>query len=180
MRESLTDGRIALRKYRPGDETALYEAVRESIPELTRWGFFHPAFSLADAAEDVASRIASWDARESYTFRIETLLERVFVGNCRIEEIDLEHNHVGLGWWVRTSQTGRGYASAAGRLVAQAAFESLPAPALTIYTNAVNAASRRVAEKIGAVLVQVRREENGVDCAVYELRRDHLPGSSER
>ena len=170
MREYAADGRISVRKYRPGDELSLYEAVRESIPELTRWGFYHPGFTLEDAADDVASRIATWTAGTAYTFLVEELPDPVLVGNCRIEELELDRNHAALGWWVRTSRTGRGLATAAARLVAQAAFEDLPVSSLSIYTRAENLASRRVAEKIGAVLQQVKREEDGVYCAVFELK----------
>jgi RimJ/RimL family protein N-acetyltransferase len=170
MRDYLTDGRISVRKYRLGDEFALYEAIRESILELTRRGFYHVGFTIEDAVNDVVSRITTWTAGQAYTFLIEELPGPVFVGNCRIEELEPEINHAGLGWWVRTGKTGKGIATAAGRLVAQAAFEDLHLSSLSIYTNANNIASRRVAEKIGAVLVRIKPEDDGSYCAVYELK----------
>jgi len=75
---------------------------------------------------------------------------------------------------VRTSKTGRGIATAAGRLVARAAFEDLNLASLLIYTNANNRASRRVAEKIGAVLMKIKPEKDGRFCAVYELKPEDL------
>jgi ribosomal-protein-serine acetyltransferase len=170
----MTDGCISLRPYRLGDEFALYEAIRESIVELTRWGFYRLGFTREDAAEDVVSRITTWNAGESYTYLIEALPGPMFLGNCRIEELELERNHAGLGWWVRTSQTGRGIATAAGRLVAQAAFEDLGLSSLSIYTNANNFASRRVAEKVGAVLERIKPEDDGRYCAVFELKPEYL------
>jgi ribosomal-protein-serine acetyltransferase len=174
MRDYVTDGRISIRKYRNGDEFALYEALRESIVELTRWGFYRVDFTMQDAVNDVASRITTWTAGEAYTFLIEELPGPVFLGNCRIEELELERNHASLGWWVRTSKTGKGIATAAGRLVAQAAFEELGLSSLSIYTNADNTASRRVAEKIGAALVRIKPEDDGRYCAVYELKPEYL------
>ncbi len=174
MRDYLTDGRIALRKYRIGDEFAMYEGIRESIVELTRWGFYHAGFTKEEAARDVASRITTWDEGTAYTYLIEELPDRVCIGNCRIEEIEPERNHVSLGWWVRTSKTGKGIATAAGRLAAQVAFEDLHFSSLRIYTNAENIASRRVAEKIGAVLVQIKQAANGIYCSVYELKPENL------
>jgi len=173
MRAFMTDGRISLRQYHLGDEFALYEAIHESIVDLTRWGFYHAGFSMEDAVEDVISRISTWNAGEAYTFLIEELPGPVFVGNCRIEE--LERNHAGLGWWVRTSKTGKGIATAAGRLVARAAFEDLGLSSLSIYTNADNIASRRVAEKVGAVLERIKPEDDGRYCAVYDLKPEYLP-----
>lgn len=174
MREHLAKGRISLRKYRIGDEFGLYEGVSESIEELTRWGFYQIGFSAEDAAKDVVSRIANWGAGKAYTFLIEELPGPVFVGNCRVEEIELERNHACLGWWVRTSKTSQGIATAAGRLVAQAAFKDLQLNSLGIYARFDNIASRRVAEKIGAVLVRIKPEDDGSYCAVYELKPEYL------
>ncbi len=51
LRDYITDGHISLRRYHIGDEFALYEGINESIAELTRWGFYHVGFTLADAVE---------------------------------------------------------------------------------------------------------------------------------
>ena len=174
MRDTLTNGHISLRKYRPGDELALLEGIRESEKELTRWGFYHPGFSLENAEKDVLDRVNSWTEEHSYTFLIEELPGPMFVGNCTINELELEKNQAALGWWVRTSKTGRGIATAAGRLVAQAAFEDLKLTSLNVYTNANNWASRRVAEKIGAVFVKLKPEGEGIFCAVFELKPEYL------
>ena len=170
----MTDGHIALRKYRIGDEFALYEGICESIEELTRWSFYHNGFTIGDAKADVLSRIKNWAEKKAYTFLVKEMPGRVFVGNCGVDEFEPERNHAGMGWWVRTSRTGKGIATAAGRLIARAAFEDLSLVSLGIYTNANNAASRRVAEKLGAVLIQIKREEGGRYCAVYELRPQDL------
>ena len=120
------------------------------------------------------SRIRSWTEGKSYSFVIEELPDYSFAGNCRIQEFEPERNHAGLGWWVRTSRTGKGIATAAGRLVAIAAFEDLSLWSLGVYTNANNAASRRVAEKLGTVLIQIKPEEDGSYCAEYEMKPEDL------
>lgn len=176
MRNHMTDGRVILRKYRMGDESAHYEGICESVDELRKWGgvFFFEGFTLEDAGEEVISCIHSWKEGKSYSFVIEELPDQAFAGNCRIEELEPERNHAGLGWWVRTSRTRRGVATAAGRLVARAAFEDLGLSSLGVYANADNTASRRVAEKLGAVLVRIKPEEDGSYCAVYERKPEDL------
>ena len=174
LRDSITDGHISLRRYHIGDEFALYEGINESIKELTRWGFYHVGFTFEDAIEDVVSRITNWTEGKSFTYLIEQLSGSVFIGNCRIEEFEPERNHAALGWWVRTSMTNKGIATAASHLVAQAAFEDLHLNSLSIYTKVENIASRRVAEKIGAVQVQFKPEDDGSHCAVYELKPEYL------
>ena len=77
MRDYLTENRLVLRKYRLGDEEALYNAVTESFYELTNRSFYRTyasGFTPDYAKEDVQSRILNWDERKSYTFLIEELL----------------------------------------------------------------------------------------------------------
>jgi len=185
MRETLAQGTIRLRRYRPGDGPSLYQAVHESILELTQWGFYRVDYTPQQAAADVRSNIRQWDKGQAFAYVIEEAPEGTpqgspeesFVGQCRVEEIAYEHRNAALGWWVRTSHTGRGIATAAARLVAQAAFEDLNLIRLTVYTNARNVASRRVAAKIGGVLEGILRSQRigpsgPIDCAIYGL----LPG----
>ena len=174
MRETLAQGTIRLRRYRPSDAMSLYESVHESIPELTKRGFYRVDYTVQDAIADVRSNIRNWDMAQAYAYVIEETPGAMFVGQCRVEEIEYEHRNAALGWWVRTSCTGRGIATAAARLVAQAAFEDLNLIRLNIYMVADNVASRRVAEKIGGVLEGILRSQRigpsgPIDCAVYGL-----------
>jgi RimJ/RimL family protein N-acetyltransferase len=63
-----------------------------------------------------------------------------------------------LGYWVRTSETGRGIASKATRLVAQFGFAELGLQRIEILAAVGNVASQRVAEKAGAVRECVARK----------------------
>lgn len=174
MRDHLTDGHISLRRYCTGDSLALYAAIQESITELTRWGFYHPDFTREDTEKEINARIAKWNAGKSFTYLIEKPSRPLLVGSCNISEYEPENNLAALGWWVRTSLTQQGIATSAGRLVAQAAFEDLHLSSLNIYARVDNLPSRRVAEKLGAVLVRIKPEEVGSDCAVYELKPEML------
>ena len=68
------------------------------------------------------------------------------------------NRHANLGYWVRTSATGRGVATAAVRLAAHFGFESLDLIRIEIVMAVANLASRRVAEKAGATLEGTLRE----------------------
>lgn len=61
-----------------------------------------------------------------------------------------------MGYWVRTSQTRRGIATAAVRLIARFGFEDLGLRRLELLIATDNFASRRVAEKVGARLEGIR------------------------
>jgi len=62
-----------------------------------------------------------------------------------------------LGYFVRTSERGRGLAGDLSRLLVQFAFADLRLQRLEILVEPANAASLRVAEKLGAVREGVLR-----------------------
>ncbi|MDR7123576.1 GNAT family N-acetyltransferase [Pseudotabrizicola sp. 4114] len=59
---------------------------------------------------------------------------------------------VELGWLVYQGHAGQGYAAEAAGALRDWAFASLPVPSLVSYIDADNAASIRVAQRLGAVL----------------------------
>jgi RimJ/RimL family protein N-acetyltransferase len=82
-----------------------------------------------------------------------------------------------LGYWVRTSETRRGVATTAARLVVAAAFADLSLLRVSIGVPVANAASHRVAAKLGAVREGILRQElvlpsGPSDVVLYSL----LPG----
>jgi RimJ/RimL family protein N-acetyltransferase len=174
MRNYLTDGRIVVRAYRPGDERGLCEAIRESMSELARYYIAFPAdYGVRHAKGWVDACIGHWDEGHSFHYVIESVPEGTFLGECGIE-LDLPNKNGEIGYWVRTSHTCQGVATAAARLVAQLAFEDLGLIRLEISTRADNAASRQVAEKLGAVLEGTLRSKTmtpsgPVDCLMYGL-----------
>jgi RimJ/RimL family protein N-acetyltransferase len=82
-------------------------------------------------------------------------------------------------YWTRTSFTCKGVATSAACLVARIAFEDLNLIRLSIPMQVDNLASRRVAEKLGAVFEGVLRSQHltpsgPVDRAMYGLLSDEL------
>ena len=73
-----------------------------------------------------------------------------FLGACGIDKFELENQRCNLGYWVRTSATRGGVATAAARALADWAFRSTDLVRLEILVAVGNIASRRVAAKIGA------------------------------
>ncbi len=165
MRDHVTDGRITIRRYAPGDENALHEAVTESIRELTKYDFFHAGYSLQDAKISVDSNVRSWGEGSAYYYVIEGTSTGRYLGHCSIAELDLASGVAVIGYWVRTSSTRQGIATAAARLVACLGFEDLGLAHLYIPMQSGNVASRRVAEKLGAVPEPTEQ----VDCWMYGL-----------
>jgi RimJ/RimL family protein N-acetyltransferase len=167
---------IRIRPYRRGDEALLHEAARESLPEVSLWlPWCHANYSMADAVEWVGTRPAAFDRGEQYDFVIAGDKER-FLGGCGLNRIDAENRTANLGYWVRTSATRRGVASAAIRRLADFAFSSTDLVRLEILAAVGNLASRRAAEKAGALREGILHDRLIVlgrpsDAVVYAILR---------
>ena len=147
----LTNGSVLLRPPQMRDIGPMYEAVRESITEVSRWlAWCHPDHSVEDSRAWIKSRPAAWASGSEYSFAITDAADGAFLGTCGLNRIDPLHRCANLGYWVRTSQTGRGVAAGATILVARFAFKELKLNRVEIVIADSNAPSLRVAKKVGA------------------------------
>jgi len=165
----LTDGGITARPCHPGDADVVYTAVRESIAEVSKWApWCPPDYSMSHCKPWLDSRAAAWSEGREYDFVILDARGRAFLGGCALNDINRTHNFANLGYWVRTSRTGQGVATAATRLVAKFGFEDLGFTRLEIVAAVGNEASQRVAEKAGAIREGVERNRHVVHDKIYD------------
>jgi len=109
----LTDGFIILRPYQLSDIIRLYEAARESIPEVGAWlEWCHPDYSMEESRVWVEARQAKWEEGTSFDFSIVDPKDDSYLGGCGINAIRGDHEFANLGYWVRTSRTKQGVATA--------------------------------------------------------------------
>lgn len=166
----------SIRVYEPDDAEALCEAARESVGEVFRWlPWCHPQYSMADAIEWTRSRAALAAEGREYSFAILGAGGR-FLGGCGLNQVNRVHRLANLGYWVRTSATGQGVATAAVRQLAAFAFARTDLLRLEIVCAVGNEASQRVAERAGAVREGVLRHRllvhgQPVDAVMYSLVR---------
>ncbi len=133
------------------DGTEVYEGVRESIPEISPWmGWCHPGYQLEETELWIRQLPDQWKARNHFVFLIRDREGR-FVGTCGLSHPNWLHRLANLGYWIRTSATGNGYATAAAQLVASWGFRELELTRIEIMMAVGNRGSLRVAEKAGAV-----------------------------
>lgn len=180
MDVELSDESILLRPYREADAEKLYEAVRESIPEVSRWlPWCHENYSITESREFIAARNVSSQGDEWYSFAIFEKSSGDFVGGVGLNFINRVHQFANLGYWVRTSATGRGFATRATRLAARFGFEHLGLQRIEIVAAVDNISSQRVAEKAGARHEGLARKrlligELAHDAMIYSLVAEDL------
>lgn len=149
---TLVDGDILVRPLEPTDEQPVFEAVRESVPEVSPWlGWCHENYTIEETREFLRSRADKSQGDEWYSFGVFDRNDGGrFLGGVGLNFINRVHQFGNLGYWVRTSAAGKGVASKASRLVARFGFEELGLHRIEILAAVSNIASQRVAEKIGA------------------------------
>src|SRR5437867_289709 len=148
----LTDGDILVRQLRANDVRPLYEAARESIPEVSPWlPWCHENYAIEETEEFIAARTHAGANKEWYSFGVFDQESGRFLGGVGLNFFNRVHQIANLGYWVRTSAVGRGVATRATRLVARFGFTQLGLQRIEIIAAVDNLASQRVAEKAGAV-----------------------------
>ena len=169
----MTSG-VRIRPYTVADAQAVWDAAIESSAELLPWmAWFHAGYHLRETRSWLEMQVAAFRIGTAYEFAIESDDGR-YLGGCGINQIDPLNRRANLGYWVRTSEVGRGVATAAARLTAEWAFKHTDIVRLEIVAATGNVASQRVAERAGAQREGVLRSRLFVrgqfqDAVVYSL-----------
>ncbi len=141
---------IHLRTPTIDDDERLLAAVEESLPELAAWmEWCRSGYAIEDARSWLAGQAPARERGEAYEFLLEDDAGRL-LGTCGLNGINQLHSFANLGYWVRSSETGRGVAVAAVRAVAAWAFAETELERLEIVVMTGNHRSLRVADKAGA------------------------------
>ena len=156
--DELRSGRLVLRPYHPDDAERVFEAVDESREHLRPWMAWVDGHASVDDSRDWCARCAAnWLVRADLTVGVFAAASGHHLGCASLHDPDWGLRAFGIGYWLRASAVGRGYATEAARLLVDLAFERLGARRVELRCDARNEASRRVAERVGFVLEGRRR-----------------------
>ena len=147
----LTDDVVTLERLGRQHADQFLGAVSASANQIGAWlGDQAAPKTSVDVAAFIEDWRASWDAGVKYGFVATELLTQRCVGFGLINYIHERYRIANLGYWVRPDMAGRGYATRIAGLVARFGFDTLGLVRLELVVEPANAASRRVAEKLGA------------------------------
>ena len=154
----LTNGLVLLRPCWLIDVDAMYEAVRESIAELSIWmPWWLSEYSFEECKAWIEAQPEKWEQEVSYSYAIIDPRDNHLLGGCGLTIKDKSFRIADLAYWVRTSRTKQGVATRAALLTAQFGFNELEMNRIEIVIAVDNIASQRVAEKTGAAKEGVLR-----------------------
>ncbi|NNE01441.1 MAG: GNAT family N-acetyltransferase [Pirellulaceae bacterium] len=139
-----------LHRSQSSDAADVAVAVNESLPELSEWmPWCHAGYSQNEALEFITPRMQMWEERTECVFAIRGH-DGLFLGTCGLNEIRHDRKAANLGYWLRTSATGRGHATEAAELAARFGIQQLGLMRIEIVVDVDNVRSQRVAERLGA------------------------------
>ena len=150
--------RLVLRAPQAGRGAMIAEAVFESMPQLSPWmPWAAKSHGLEESERHCREMQAKWHAREELDFCFMHRGDGRLVGKGGLHTIDWTIPKFEIGYWVRSSCAGHGFATEATIAMTRFAREALGAVRIEITSDTRNAASRRVAEKSGYELEGIRR-----------------------
>jgi ribosomal-protein-serine acetyltransferase len=149
----LRGSRVFLRPYRGDDAEQVFAAIEESRDHLRPWVSWVDNNRTVDDVRDYCIRgQASWLLRTELALGIFDAVSGRYLGGTGLHDPDWELRTFEIGYWLRVTATGHGYATESTRLLAEFALSRLQALRVTLRCDARNDASRRVAERAGFVL----------------------------
>jgi ribosomal-protein-serine acetyltransferase len=130
---------------------ALFEAVDESRNELIRFvSWYSSEYSMEEARRWLQGRERERFEGRSYDFAITDAENGELVGGCGIDRIQSKNRLGNLYYWVRTSRTRKGAATAAADALVTFGLTALHLVRIEIVVAETNFVGQSVAEKIGA------------------------------
>jgi len=168
--------RLVLRPWKTEDLEALHDALNESVEHLKPW--IPWATPEAPTLEQTEARLGIWLDEfingDTFLYAAFDRSDSALVGGIgffpRIGPGALE-----IGYWMRLSRAGSGLATEATKAMTRVGLRIRGIERLEIHMDPANVSSRRVPEKLGYRLLQIRDDQSADGkarrMAVFELTR---------
>jgi RimJ/RimL family protein N-acetyltransferase len=161
MIPTLQTERLILRAPRLDD----FEAVA-GVLTSERARYMDGPFSRTEAWHQFAAAIGSWALLGHGVWSIEDRASGAYCGEIGLNRpVHFPENE--LGWFLVTDRTGQGIATEAARAARAWAYTERGWTTLVSYVDPANAASIRLAERLGAVRDPGAKTPNGEGCLVF-------------
>lgn len=159
-REIVTE-RLLLRPIQESDANDVIEAISESQAELDGWMAWTPYMQTPEDARKLARRVrTNWEAQSDFGLGIYRRDDGRFLGGTGMHDPNWAIPSLSTGYWMRTSEVGKGYVREAVTGLTRVGFGTLGLRRMVITCASTNVRSRRVAEAVGYVLEGCLRNDD--------------------
>lgn len=153
--------RIKLRRYAPIDAREVHAAVEESRKELSvifDW-LTHPNWTIEERQASIVRGQSEWLLRTELSYGIRDVKTDLYLGDIGFSSPDWKVRRFEIGYWLRTSAVGKGYATEAASLLCDLAFHLFQARRVFIRCDAENGRSAAIPRRLGFELEGILRNE---------------------
>jgi RimJ/RimL family protein N-acetyltransferase len=158
---SLETERLQIRSFRTSDAPQLHEALVESIAELREHLWFLPWVAEEQTLQSAQVRCrraeANFLVRADLPYLAFLKSTGRLVASAGLHRTDWTLPKTEVGYWVRSSESGKGYATEAVLALTNWALLGLEAKRVELMTDEANYGSRRLAERCGFALEGILR-----------------------
>ena len=164
--KKLETSRLILRAPRHDDAFLVYDAIKSSTADLSKWMLWvTPDYSFDSCRENVEGAIKSFDAKENLRFHVFERESSDFVVSSGLhpcasdDKIAWNVPKVEIGYWCHSDKVGQGFVTETVRALTRFAFEELNVVRVQIRCDDKNVASYRVAESCGFQLEGILKND---------------------
>jgi ribosomal-protein-alanine N-acetyltransferase len=156
--------RLLIRHTKPGDGPEINRAIRDSFNDLTKWMPWAEKMPTPEDSEMFARQsYAKWHLREDFTLPIFDCSGKTQFGGTGLHRMNWSIPCFEIGYWVRSTETGKGYITEAVNAVTRYAFQILHAKRIEIRCDADNIKSAKIPERLGYQL-EGRLQKSDLKC----------------
>jgi RimJ/RimL family protein N-acetyltransferase len=153
----LMSPRLIVRDYRSTDAEAIWQAIAESRSSLARWV---PDIARRQTPAEVRSGLkllaGQRERGQSQVFGLWERASGAFVGEVGLYQLEWDRRSAEIGYWLRQTARGHGYAAEGFQRVCAHASTALELRRVEAHIALDNVASRRLAERQGFRIVGQR------------------------
>ncbi|MDH4467563.1 MAG: GNAT family N-acetyltransferase [Bacteriovoracaceae bacterium] len=141
--------RLIIRPPQMGDELEHNRAFAESHLELREWlPWAQEIPSLEESEITIRGFMADWILRKDLVMFIFEKQSHQFLGGTGLHRIDWQIPRFEIGYWMRTSQAGKGYITESTNALLRFALEGLKAARVEIRCSSKNVKSESVMKRL--------------------------------
>lgn len=165
--EKIITDRLIMRKLTKDDIPAFYEIVKKN--EVGKWLGIGKGMSFNEAEQYVNNFIKHWKSNEFGVWGLINKSDEKIMGHCGLRYIDNTED-IEIIYLLDPNYWGKGYATEAGNIAVELAFNTLKVKKLVARVRTNNSKSKKVIDKLGFTFIGDKEHDNRT-LSYYEIKK---------